>query len=405
MVGRLSFIPAHAALYLLRNALAIPKRLYILRTAPCAGNKELTKYDLSLRAALSSLLNIELSDNAWNQASLPLRWGGIGVRSAYRLAPSAFLASAAGVTALLSSLLPGRVLAIPDPALEQAKVAWSDMESTNCPQGEAAGVQRKWDDGTCEVMALKLREGADERTLARLLASCSLDSGIWLNAIPSATLGLCLNDSALRVAVGLRLGVPLVLPHQCLCGVAVDKFGHHGLACRRSSGRHLRHNLLNDTILRALQSADVPSVREPPGLCRADAKRPDGVTLVPWSRGRCLIWDATCPDTVAASHVHQSSVTAGSAAAASEAIKRAKYASLTTAHEFVPVVIETLGTWGPAGSSFINEVGKRITAKTGDRRSTVFLRQRLSLAVQRGNAVSILGTFTSVETDSASSQG
>ena len=33
MVTRLSFLPAHAALYLLRNAFAIPKLLYLLRTA------------------------------------------------------------------------------------------------------------------------------------------------------------------------------------------------------------------------------------------------------------------------------------------------------------------------------------------------------------------------------------
>jgi hypothetical protein len=81
-----------------------------------------------------------------------------------------------------------------------------------------------------------------------------------LSAVPSASLGLNLDDSALRVAVGLRLGAPVVLAHKCICGAAVDKFGHHGLACKRSAGRHLRHNLLNDTILRALQSANVAAV-------------------------------------------------------------------------------------------------------------------------------------------------
>jgi len=30
---------------------------------------------------------------------------------------------------------------------------------------------------------------------------------------------------------------------------------------------------------------------------------PDGVTLIPWSRGRCLTWDVTVPDTFAASHL------------------------------------------------------------------------------------------------------
>ena len=96
---------------------------------------------------------------------------------------------------------------------------------------------------------------------------------MWLNAILSAPLGLNLDNNALRIAIGLRLGVPLVMPHQCPCGAAVDKLGHHGLACKRSAGRHLRHNLLNDGILRALQSAGVQAVREPPGLDCAPMER------------------------------------------------------------------------------------------------------------------------------------
>ena len=134
-------------------------------------------------------------------------------------------------------------------------------------------------------------------------------------------------------------------------------------------------------------------MREPKRLGPSDQKRPDGVTLVPWSRGRCLMWDATCPDTLAPSHVGRSSVMAGATAEQAESVKNIKYESLTVSHDFVAVVIETLGTWGPAGLSFVKEIGRRITQVTGDERAAEFLRQRLSLAVQRGNAASVLGTF------------
>ena len=156
--------------------------------------------------------------------------------------------------------------------------------------------------------------------------SCAPDSGAWLNAIPCASLGLNLDYYAVTVAIGLTLGTLLVMAHKCICGTDVEKLGHHGLSCHRSAGRHLRHNLLNDCILRALQSAGIQSVREPPGLLRTDRKRPDGATLIPWSKGRCLIWDATCPDTVAASYVTRTSVEAGEAAKTSETQKMAKYA-------------------------------------------------------------------------------
>ena len=202
-----------------------------------------------------------------------------------------------------------------------------------------------------------------------------------------------LRNNALRVAVGLRLGLPLVLPHCCGCGANVDRLGHHGLACGSSAGRHERHNILNDTILRALQSAGVPAIREPPGLSRTDAKRPDGATLIPWSRGRCLLWDATTPDTLAPSHVQSSATLAGSAALLAENAKTLKYAQLLAVHDFVPIAIETLGTWGTQGYEFVTTLGKRVAEVTGEPRSTAFLRQRLALAVQRGNAISVMGTL------------
>ena len=399
MSARLSFLPSHAALYLLRNAFALPKLLYLLRTAPCSDSNELAQYDDVLRAALASLLNVELSTAAWDQASLPLRWGGIGVRSALRLAPSAFLASAAGAAELLSLILPGRVLAVPDAAVVRVGATWKALCGGPEPVGGCRGKQREWDEGCCKRVAEGLRVGADERTTARLLASCAPDSGAWLSAVPIASLGLNLDNNALRIAVGLRLGAPLVIAHQCVCGAPVDKLGQHGLACKRSAGRHLRHNLLNEGIVRALQSAGVQAMREPPGLDRGGGKRPDGATMVPWARGRCLLWDATCPDTLAPSHVQSSATMAGSAAAAAEQKKATKYAPLAIAHEFVPVAIETMGTWGARGAAFISEVGRRIAEATGDPRSAAFLKQRLALAVQRGNAAAVLGTLATSPAD------
>ncbi|CAH2260984.1 jg10777 [Pararge aegeria aegeria] len=43
-----------------------------------------------------------------------------------------------------------------------------------------------------------------------------------------------------------------------------------------------------------------PAQLEPPSWFSDAGKRPDGMTIVPWSMGRALVWDATCVDTVAA---------------------------------------------------------------------------------------------------------
>jgi len=69
-----------------------------------SGSPELPKFDAVLRESLSTTLNIDLSANRWIQASLPVRWGGLGVRSFVSLAPSAYLASAASTGELTTSL-------------------------------------------------------------------------------------------------------------------------------------------------------------------------------------------------------------------------------------------------------------------------------------------------------------
>lgn len=158
--------------------------------------------------------------------------------------------------------------------------------------------------------------------------------------------------------------------------------------------RHRRHALANDVIIRAIRSIEVHAELEPSRLLRGDGKRPDGATLDPWHRGKYLVWDFTCPDTLAPSHFGLSSQAAGLVASNAESKKVAKYAELAASdnYMFCPIAIETLGSWGPSAVEICAEIGARISAHSGDSRSTAFLRQRLALAVQRGNAAAIGGT-------------
>src|SRR6218665_1715167 len=81
--------------------------------------------------------------------------------------------------------------------------------------------------------------------------------------------------------------------------------------------------------------------------------------------------------------------------------KALKYAALPTTHVFQPVAIETLGPLDPSACDFINQIGSRMSAITGDRRETAFLFQRLSMDIQRFNLVAFLGTFPSAIEDEA----
>ena len=179
------------------------------------------------------------------------------------------------------------------------------------------------------------------------------------------------------------------MPYTCICGVPVQGTATHGLDCRKTGGKHARHSAVNSVINRALHAAGVPSQLEPSGLSRDDGKRPDGATIVPWSQGQCLVWDFTCVNTVAASHIKSAASRVGAPSELAEDKKRKKYLALGNLYKFTPVAIETLGPWGPTADSFIRELGKRLSLVTGDPRSADFLRQRISLALQWGNAVCI----------------
>jgi hypothetical protein len=155
----------------------------------------------------------------------------------------------------------------------------------------------------------------------------------------------------------------------------------------------IRHNYLNDIILRSLNRASIPATKEPVGLFRSDGKKPDGLTLIPWKEGRCLVWDVTVADTTAVSYVSSTSIASGSAAEQAATRKLTKYADLCRRYEFVPIALESHGPFCASATTFLTELGRRIAAVTFDTRETSFLYQRLSIALQRFNAVCVMNTF------------
>ena len=146
--------------------------------------------------------------------------------------------------------------------------------------------------------------------------------------------------------------------------------------------------------------ADMPASNEPSGLLRTDGKRPDGVTLLPWKSGRHLTWDVTVIDTVAASYINStSSIIAGGAAELASSRKQGKYNLLAKTYDFCAVAFESLGPINEDGLNLLKELGRRLTIVSGDTREFPFLLQRISIAIQRCNAVSFRGSFPSLESN------
>jgi len=65
----------------------------------------------------------------------------------------------------------------------------------------------------------------------------------------------------------------------------------------------------------------------------------------------------------------------------------------SSTHIFYPFAIATAGTWHEMAIELTQVIGRRITTITKDTRETTFLFQCLSMALQRGNAVSFHNTM------------
>jgi hypothetical protein len=283
LLNKTELLNRHVAYTLIKNCLFIPKFNFLLRTTSFwKFSNYVNSIDSSLKSCLERILNLRLTDLQWRQSTLPIRFGGLGIRRISDICLPAFLSSINGVKKLVSLLLNSKDNELNIHHYDEALAAW---------------------------------------------------------------------------------------------GVANE-------------------NEINSIINRSLTSIHVNSTLEPNGLSRDDGKRPDGMTLVPWIKGQPLVWDVTVVDTLADSYVLKSSEVSGFAAEMACKRKHSKYSSIISSnYVFKGLAFETLGPWCKEAIDFINVIGNRLIAESGDSKSKKFLFERISLAIQRGNAASIRGTF------------
>jgi hypothetical protein len=127
-----------------------------------------------------------------------------------------------------------------------------------------------------------------------------------------------------------------------------------------------------------LTSIHVYSILEPNGLSGDAGKRPDVMTLVPRIKGQPLVWNVTIVDTLADSYVLKTSEVSGFAAEMTSKRKHCKYSSIISSN-YIFKAFETLGPRCKEAIDFINVIGNRFIAESGDSKSKKFLFRGFSL--------------------------
>ena len=117
--------------------------------------------------------------------------------------------------------------------------------------------------------------------------------------------------------------------------------------------------------------------------------------MVPWKEGKPLTWDVTVVCSLADSYVDASARDAGSAAELVALRKIDKYSALEKTHFFQPIAVESLSPMNIAAYSFLAELGRKISDVSGDDRESSYLFRRISVLIQRYNAILLHESFIS----------
>jgi hypothetical protein len=396
----LSRLPAQTsqeALLLLRLSLAAPKLIHLMRSSDCAPALHLLEeFDEALRIGLEGLLNSQLPAAAFQRACLPARMGGLGVRRLSDLRMPCYLTSLVSSAERVRDLLPASAVANFEEHLQEVSRSFPVPETF---QGDL-GRQMDVDSILCEERYRDILDEASPSLRACMLAAREPLSFAWLHVIPNAHLGTCIDDETISCAVRYRLHVPQCQPIPCrLCEERLDALSHHALSCPRSAGRWFRHSALNNEIAAILRKVGAPSTREPSGTHLDPTLRPDGTTILPWSHGKFLAWDATVVDTLAPSYLRTTSLRAGAAAAGQEQRKRHKYRDMLPEYIFCPLGFETLGPMGPSAKEFFSQISRRLALATvfaSDSVEYTYLMQRVSTILIKANRISLVAASSGV---------
>ena len=145
MASRMTKLYSQQAYFLLKNSLSLPMLTYLLRSTPCwHAMEDLVEYDNILKSSLEKIVNCRFSENAWNEATLAVKFGGLGLRNATNLCFSSFLSSVHSVADLLVSIVPSFSISS-DNLVMEASSACQSLTQSELLALPHSKLQSQWD--------------------------------------------------------------------------------------------------------------------------------------------------------------------------------------------------------------------------------------------------------------------
>ena len=171
MSGRLEYIDAHPDFFLLRNCLSMPRLLFKLRRSPCYRlHSKLAQFDETLRQAASTVCYVNFDDAGWQQSTLPVAQGGLGLSSAVNVSLPANASSLSATRQLVGQIL--------QDVFGSCQTSEVDSVAERCTElgleliaTDKKPFQRYWSSAVNEALFRSPRAGAPPSRLAHILTA------------------------------------------------------------------------------------------------------------------------------------------------------------------------------------------------------------------------------------------
>ncbi len=204
---------------------------FIQRTIPDIGHLSAPLEHAIRHKFIPAIVGRDISDLERDIISLPVRYGGLGIADT-SITTDREYATSRKVTGSLTQLI------------KNQEHSLSHYDSNNVRATIQALKTAKE-----ESLQQKLKEimAKVDGDLAKALTNAQeKGAGVWLTALPLASLGYTLNKEEFRDSIRLRYGwhIPNI-PAYCVCGERNDI--NHTLTCKTGGYVIFRHNKIRDT--------------------------------------------------------------------------------------------------------------------------------------------------------------
>jgi hypothetical protein len=217
----------------------------------------------------------------------------------------------------------------------------------------------------------------------------------WLLALPNSGLGQSMNPVEFRVAISLRLLIPLFPSefHCCASGCTsgvFDEFGYHALICGGTGNlRKSRHDVVRDALYDLGIRAGFNPVKDASvhclGLTSSHTLRPADLLV------RGDDYDRDCIDVTVVSPLRKTMSAGFTPGLAASTAERGKYVKHEAAcnlanYGFKAFAADVFGVLGPRSEQFLDRLCNAFCSSSGLPSSVAYsiCRRRVSFAVQLG---------------------